>query len=180
MLPSPIHGYPISTAMFYNTDGSHSDTWGPGTGMQVVDLNDDMFPDLIVAFNNANTNGDWGGKWYVNCVYMNTQCGWVLSSQYQGPVYTCQPATFQNIRQIAMHFEGMTVGDFRKSIAEEFALPLSAIRISSQRDGLTQGMRVPMSALLTHGFTTHITDKGTTEQINQLGFRKEDWKVPAV
>ena len=88
------------------------------------------------------------------CVYLNTQCGWVLQANYTGPVTSCLPTTTMTIEGIDLPFHDMTVGDFRAGVAAEFFVNISAVRILAHESGHIQAAFTKMEDLAAsaHGF----------------------------
>jgi hypothetical protein len=54
-------------------------------GLQITDINGDSLVDLVYGWE------DQSGSPYIThmCIYLNTQCGWVLQANYTGPDSSC-------------------------------------------------------------------------------------------
>lgn len=130
--------------------------------MQLSDVNDDAFPDLLISVSYiANNQGQSAG--YLSCTYMNTGCGWLISSEYTGssPILGCNlgKTDVMLIRGVAIRVAGLEVHEFTSSIAEEFTIPFSSIVVyAGKGHTIRQGRRVLMDRLVSQmdGFSVSI------------------------
>lgn len=128
---------------------------GPG-GMQLGDVNGDGLSDLLISVSFiVNNAGQTAG--YLSCVYINTGCGWIISSDYTGqsPIPDCNAAYNSAstgnmiIRGTAMRVAGLEVHEFVSSILEEFTLPEGSVSVyAGAGHQIRQGRRVLMDRLI--------------------------------
>ena len=113
-------------------------------GIQFMDINGDSLPDLIQGF-----QSDMNPSSTSLCVYLNTQCGWVLQANYTGPVSSCQPSSVMTINNVDVPFRGMTVGSFRSAVASEFLADAASVQVIASKSGRVQASFVRMEDIAT-------------------------------
>ena len=121
-------------------------------GIQFIDVSGDSLPDLVFGYSNAISPP-------LNCIYINTQCGWVLQANYTGPDNSCLPASSIYMRGIDISFAGLTVKQFALDVAEQFGLvSRAAVVVRLAANGHEQGLNRRMDdiAATSSGFTVHV------------------------
>ena len=130
--------------------------WNPGQGnvdggIQIVDVTGDSLADLVFGFAIDSSEA-------FNCVYINTQCGWVLQANYTGPDNACLPASSISLRGVDISFAGLTVRQFTLDIVEQFGLASRAeVVVRLAANGHEQGLNRRMDDLAATpgGFRVH-------------------------
>ena len=123
-------------------------------GVQLADVNGDSLVDVVFGYNDMAT-----GSPSFNCIYINTQCGWVLQANYTGLNNSCLPASKISVRNIAISFAGLTVKQFVLDVMEQFDLiSRSAVVVRLAQSGQEQGLNCAMDDLAATpgGFTVHL------------------------
>lgn len=113
-------------------------------GVQFIDINGDSLPDLIQGF-----QSDMNPSSTSSCVYINTQCGWVLQANYTGPVSSCLPSSVMVIKNVDVPFRGMTVGSFRSAVASEFLADVASVQVIASKTGRVQASFMQMEDVAT-------------------------------
>ena len=93
-----------------------------------------------------------------NCIYINTQCGWVLQANYTGPDNSCLPASSIYMHGVDISFAGITVKQFALDVMEQFGLASrAAVVVRLAANGHEQGLNRRMDdiAATPGGFTVH-------------------------
>lgn len=87
-------------------------------GLQLTDINGDGLVDAVWGWSDGFASVTY------QCVYLNTQCGWVLQANYTGPVFSCiapSPLAVE-LRGVVFPFKGLTVKAFVAEVAEYFGI----------------------------------------------------------
>lgn len=149
--PGPIN---IPAVSAYNSAGGFTG----GTGIELIDVNDDSLPDFAWSFWNNLVDGDL----YIQCIYLNTGCRWVYAPNYTGPDNSCLPQAAIVLRNVSISFAGLTVKQFAIDVAEQFNLATrSAVTVRLNTNGLVQGLnhRMDYLAATPGGFTVQVENE---------------------
>jgi hypothetical protein len=133
--PGIPFAFPASTFTTAVTSKIISGSWnsgedvysGEGTGLQLVDLNGDTLVDIFWAYEYDDGSA---GPTVVQCIFLNTGCGWVAPSNYTGPETWCMPHYAIQVRNVEFPFRGMQVNAFKEAVAEEFGLAPSSVEVT--------------------------------------------------
>ena len=119
-------------------------------GIQLIDVSGDALVDLVFGYSSSGID--------YNCIYINTQCGWILQANYTGPDNSCLPVTTIDLRDVAVSFAKRSVKQFALDVAEEFDLgSRSEVTVRLAANGQKQGLNRMMEDLAATpgGFTVH-------------------------
>ena len=118
-------------------------------GIQLIDVNGDSLVDLVFGYSDGPDHHSF------DCIYLNTQCAWVLQANYTGPDYSCitsSPLAI-HVRGVRMRFKGLSVKDFSAEVAEYFELRRADVEVRvGGPSGELQGPTCLMNELAATGF----------------------------
>ena len=133
--PPSYFSLPYWTTQWEGPSGGNVDG-----GIQLIDVSGDALVDLVFGYNTGSTN--------YNCIYINTQCGWILQANYTGPDNSCLPVTTIDLRDVAVSFAKRSVKQFALDVAEEFDLgSRSEVTVRLAASGQKQGINRMMEDL---------------------------------
>lgn len=137
-------------------------------GVQLTDINGDSLPDLVWGWENnfdppTNPNDE---TWL--CVYLNTQCGWVLQANYTGPDTTCLPSNTITVRGVEFFWRPAdTVGNIVDDIVAEFGIKDSIDTVwLSSTSGTRYARRNMISEVVKSGMFLHLAGEVVPVAIN--------------
>ena len=133
-------------------------------GVQVTDINGDSLPDILWGWEDEFDSG--GNTWL--CVYLNTQCGWVLQANYTGPVSSCMPSNMITVRDVDFFWYSKdTVGTFMDDIADEFGIKdRSSLWLQSVTTGRRYAKRNLMSDAVSQGLSVRIAGEAVPVEVH--------------
>ena len=126
-------------------------------GVQLTDINGDSLPDLVWGWENNFDPPNNPNDVIWLCVYLNTQCGWVLQANYTGPDTTCLPSNTLTVRGVEFFWRPAdTVGNFVDDIAAEFGIKESAAVWLSSTSGSRYARRNMISEAVKNGVVLYV------------------------
>lgn len=136
-------------------------------GIQIIDITGDSLVDLLYGYDDGSASS-------YECIYINTQCGWVLQENYTGPVNECmlsrstKATTLPTVKLAAGHVDvlgvryplGVTVGEFSAAVEGDTNSPAGTAQVKTRGGGIRHSNLSRMDQLADEGgFDVYVRGK---------------------
>jgi hypothetical protein len=148
VLPSWLSSANMNGANYIETDD----------GIQIIDINGDSLPDIVWGMNFEVPN-IFPTSGFFNCVYLNTQCGWVLQADYNGTDTSCLPGSSIIVEDVEYNFHGVKVSEFCAAVAADHGWSVQEVQVLSAA-GVRQGGLNSLDALAAQPGGFRVSAKG--------------------